>query len=76
MPVGAWIAAQGPRLAPLVARQAGIAEVCRPEAVEALFRASEAKHGNALWMLLFYALWHQRHILGRRSAGDVFAALQ
>ena len=76
VPVGAWIAAQGPRLAPLVARQAGIAEVCRPEAVEALFRASEAKHGNALWMLLFYALWHQRHILGRRSAGDVFAALQ
>ncbi len=76
VPVGAWIAAQGPRLAPLVARQTGIAEVCRPDAVETLFRAAEPKHGNALWMLLFYALWHQRHILGRRSGGDVFAALQ
>jgi asparagine synthase (glutamine-hydrolysing) len=75
VPVGDWIAGEGRRLAALVAAQPGIVEVCRPEAVAALFRAADPAHGNAMWLLLFYALWHQRHILGRRAGGDVFAAL-
>ena len=75
VPVGDWIVAEGARLAPLVARAPGIAEVCKPEAVAALFRAADRRHGNAMWLLLFYALWHGRHILGRRNSGDVFAAL-
>ena len=31
--------------------------------------------GFAAWHLLFYALWHRRHVEGRRPEGDVFEAL-
>jgi hypothetical protein len=31
--------------------------------------------GFAAWHLLFYALWHRRHIESRWSEGDVFEAL-
>jgi asparagine synthase (glutamine-hydrolysing) len=73
VPVGEWIATQGLQIAPLVAAQPGIAEACVPERVEALFR--DAAQGQAQWLLLFYALWHNRHILGRSPKGDVFDVL-
>jgi asparagine synthase (glutamine-hydrolysing) len=76
VPVGEWIAASAPRLAPLIAGQPGVAEVCKPDAVIDLYRTADVRHGHAMWLLLFYALWHQRHILGLRCNGDVFAALQ
>jgi asparagine synthase (glutamine-hydrolysing) len=76
VPVGAWIADAADRLGPLVAAQAGVAEIARPEKVVALFRAAAGKReGFAAWHLLFYALWHRRHIEGRRAEGDVFAFL-
>ncbi|MBY0335504.1 MAG: asparagine synthase (glutamine-hydrolyzing) [Acetobacteraceae bacterium] len=76
VPVGAWIAAQADRLGPLVARQAGIAELCKPGRVEALFRhAGDKRAGHAAWSLLFYALWHRRHVEGRPAEGDVFGYL-
>jgi len=76
VPIGAWIAAQGERLGKLVAAQPGVAEVARPERVVALFRTADQRgHGPAAWTLLFYALWHQRHMLGRPVDGDVFEAL-
>lgn len=75
VPVGEWIAARGAELAPLVAAQPGIAEACEPEAVERLFRSGAAKHGRAAWTLLFYALWHRRHIQGLAPAGDVLDSL-
>jgi asparagine synthase (glutamine-hydrolysing) len=76
VPVGTWIAAVADKLGPLVAAQPGVAEIARPEKVGALFRAAGGKReGFAAWHLLFYALWHQRHILGRRAEGDVFAYL-
>ena len=71
VPVGEWIAERGKELAPLVARQPGIAETCNPEAVERLFAAKDPKQGMAAWTLLFYALWHQRHILGKPPGDDV-----
>jgi len=74
VPVAEWIAAR-PEIGPLVAHQPGIAEICRPEAVERLFRACDRRTGFACWTLLFTALWHQRHILGHRPEGDAFAAL-
>ena len=42
-----------------------------------LFRhAGGDKHkGFVAWHLLFYALWHRRHIEGRPAEGDVFEAL-
>ncbi len=76
VPVGAWIAGQGDRLGPLVAAQPGVAEIAEPGRVIALFRAAPGKRtGFAAWTLLFYALWHNAHILGRPSDGDVFDTL-
>jgi asparagine synthase (glutamine-hydrolysing) len=76
VPVGAWIAGQGARLGPLVAAQPGVAELAEPAKVEALFRDAGKRHcGFAAWMLLFYALWHSRHVLGLRGDVDVFEAL-
>jgi asparagine synthase (glutamine-hydrolysing) len=76
VPVGEWIKGRGSVLGPLVARQPGVAEIAHPDRVEALFRDIRRwRHGFACWKLLFYALWHRRHILGLRPAGDVFATL-
>ena len=76
VPVGEWIRRQGPRLAPLVAAQPGVAEIAEPDKVAALFR-SPAPGGQSMasWVLLFYALWHRRHILGLPPDGDVFETL-
>jgi asparagine synthase (glutamine-hydrolysing) len=76
VPVSEWIRGRGDRLGPLVAGQPGIAEIAEAPKVEALFRTiAEPRHGFAAWLLLFYALWHRRHILGLRPAGDVFDTL-
>ena len=79
VPVGEWIARRGRTLGPLVARQPGVDEACRPEAVAQLF-ATVADHGGgrhaaAAWHLLAFALWHRRHILGRAAVDDVAEAL-
>ncbi|MBP0444247.1 asparagine synthase (glutamine-hydrolyzing) [Roseomonas sp. SSH11] len=76
VPVGAWIARAADRLAPLVAAQPGVAEIARPDRILPLFRAAAGKReGFAAWNLLFWALWHARHVEGRRMEGDVFEAL-
>lgn len=81
VPVGEWIAREGEKFAPLVAAQPGIAERCNPAAVEALFRRGLGDggggngHGQAAWVLLFFALWHQLHIVGVSSVGDAAGIL-
>ena len=76
VPIGAWIKGQGARLGPLVAAQPGVMEIAHPDRVVALFRDIHRwRHGFACWKLLFYALWHRRHILGLPADGDVFEAL-
>jgi len=75
VPVGEWIVSQGARLGPLVARQPGVARLCQPEAVEAVFRAAGRRRGFAAWILLFFALWHRIHIEGIPAEGDAFALL-
>ncbi|MBE7211792.1 MAG: asparagine synthase (glutamine-hydrolyzing) [Gluconacetobacter diazotrophicus] len=77
VPVGAWIARQGERLAPLVANQPGLAEAAEPDRVAALFRSSLSgrRDQRAAWTLLFYALWHRIHVENRAPAGDVFEML-
>ena len=72
---GEWIVNQGARLGPLVAGQPGVARLCHPEAVEAVFRAAGRRHGFAAWILLFFALWHRIHIEGIPAEGDAFALL-
>ncbi|HYZ32715.1 MAG TPA: asparagine synthase (glutamine-hydrolyzing) [Crenalkalicoccus sp.] len=76
VPIGAWIGRVGDRLGPLVAAQPGVAEIARPDRVTALFRHAGGKHqGIAAWHLLFYALWHSRHVVGHAMDGDVFEVL-
>ncbi|MCU0986318.1 MAG: asparagine synthase (glutamine-hydrolyzing) [Acetobacteraceae bacterium] len=76
VPVGAWIGARADRLAPLLAADEAVAEVVRPDRVAGLLRAASAKHeAFAAWTLLFYALWHRRHVRGMPPVGDVFETL-
>ncbi|MBI3711280.1 MAG: asparagine synthase (glutamine-hydrolyzing) [Proteobacteria bacterium] len=75
VPVAPWMAAVGARLGPLVARQPAIAEIAEPDAVRRLFTTAGKRESFAAWTLLFYSLWHRRHILGRLPEGDVFACL-
>lgn len=74
-PVADWIGAKGERLGPLVAADPGIAAVCVPERVKGLFASPQKSHLEAAWRLLFYALWHRRHIRGLAADGDVFECL-
>ncbi len=70
VPVGEWIKGQGSRLGPLVAAQPGVAEIADPAKVRLLFgHIRRWRHGFAAWKLLFYALWHRRHILGLPPVG-------
>ena len=76
VPVGRWIADKGPRLGPLLARQPAIAAMAKPESIENLTRhCTDKRAGFAAWTLLYYALWHRRHILGLMPEGDVFDCL-
>jgi asparagine synthase (glutamine-hydrolysing) len=76
VPIGAWIKGRGSQLGPLVAAQPGVAEIADPAKVIALFAGiTERRDGFAAWKLLFYALWHRRHILGLPPSGDVFETL-
>lgn len=80
VPVAEWIAQEARHIGPLIAAQAGIAEICIPAAVDALFSAlargqAHKRADNAAWLLLFYAVWHQVHIVGRSPKTDVFDLL-
>ncbi len=75
VPVGEWIARDAARLGPLVARQPGVADLCRPEVVEAVFRNPARDARLLAWRLLFFALWHRRHVLGLEPVGDTVTCL-
>jgi asparagine synthase (glutamine-hydrolysing) len=75
VPVGEWMRRRGEALGRLVVVQPGIAEICRPEPAARLFLSADRHAGLAAWTLLFYALWHRRHILGLAAEGDVFETL-
>jgi len=74
-PVADWIRERGEKLGPLVAADPGVAAVCVPERVKGLFASQEKGRLEAAWRLLFYALWHRRHIRGLAPDGDVFECL-
>lgn len=75
VPVGAWIASQATRLAPLIADQPGVRAFCDPSEVRALITGVMPDKALPAWLLLFYALWHQCHIRGVDSGGSVFDVL-
>jgi asparagine synthase (glutamine-hydrolysing) len=69
-PVGEWIAAHGPGLEDLVAAQPGVAETFSRDFVRAVL-TDAAANAQAAWSLLFYALWHSRHVLEVNPDGNV-----
>ncbi|MGB0671650.1 MAG: asparagine synthase (glutamine-hydrolyzing) [Rhodospirillales bacterium] len=76
VPVGTWIGGRGTELGPLVAENAGVQALCKADSVISLFKkAGDNKAGKAAWTLLFFALWHRRHIEGVKIKGDAFQAL-
>ena len=75
VPVGYWISQQGEKLGPLVARLPAIQKICNPTEVIRIFKSNDKHAGFAAWTLLFYALWHKRHVEGLRPDGDVFEVL-
>ena len=75
VPVAEWIRGRGNELGALVAAQPGIEAIARPDRVAALFQKGGKRQGFAAWTLLFYALWHRRHVLGAAPQGDVFDTL-
>ena len=80
VPVAEWMAPRARKLGAMVAKSAGVAEICFPEKLEALFSAfgdKSGKHeGAACWQLLFYALWHGIHVEAKAPDQDVFASLE
>jgi asparagine synthase (glutamine-hydrolysing) len=76
VPVARWITARAGQIGPLVARSHAVREICQPDAVERLFAAATNKRAaRAAWNLLFYALWHRRHIERAILPPDTVAAL-
>ncbi len=73
-PVGAWMAARAELLGRLVGTQPGVADMMPRAAVVAAFTAA-AEAPQRAWSLLFYALWHSRHIMGVDPEGDVAEVL-
>jgi asparagine synthase (glutamine-hydrolysing) len=74
VPVADWLARR-PELGDILARDEAIAEIARPDAVRRLFSSLDRRHGFAAWSLVFYALWHRRHIRLLPPEGDVFDCL-
>ena len=75
VPIGEWINNRSNVISQLVARQPGIKEICEPEKVIKLFEQSTPLARNASWVLLFYSLWHNYHILGRPVGNNIGDAL-
>ena len=67
VPVGAWIADVADRLAPLVARQPGVAEIAKPDRILPLFRAAGGKREG-------FAAWHGE--TRRIAAGSSYRDLE
>jgi asparagine synthase (glutamine-hydrolysing) len=59
----------------MVSSLPAIARICHPSAVERIFKSNDKRAGFAAWTLLFFALWHRRHIEGIMPDGDVFELL-
>lgn len=73
VPVGPWMAERGKMLSDAMARQVAIKEIAKTDAVRNLYAdprlATDQRLAQAGWGLLFYALWHRRHIQGLKPDG-------
>ena len=75
VPVREWMAFGGSKLGYLVANQAGVETFCKKEKVIKLFENLDSQSAFAAWVLLFYAIWHQCHIIGIDPNANIFEVL-
>ena len=75
VPVAQWMKVQAPHLARLVAQQPGIREFLPSEHVMDIFLKEKKNYPFAAWVLLVYAVWHQRHIMRIPRQDDTFSFL-
>jgi asparagine synthase (glutamine-hydrolysing) len=75
VPVGEWMAGN-PHLGEALARCPAVQAVAIPGTVASLFARPSSKTAFARWNLLFYALWHRRHVHGKAPLDDVMACLE
>jgi asparagine synthase (glutamine-hydrolysing) len=75
VPVGEWMNRRGAKLGELVAKSPAIRDICAPGEVQKLYSSEQKRPRLAGWNLLFYALWHRRHIEGLAPEGGVFDTL-
>jgi asparagine synthase (glutamine-hydrolysing) len=71
-PMGRWIGAKRDALLPLLARNPALTPWASAEGIAAALTHDDGQTG---WSLLFYALWHARHIQGLDAEGDVLGVL-
>ncbi|MDR3326213.1 MAG: asparagine synthase (glutamine-hydrolyzing) [Rhodospirillaceae bacterium] len=75
VPVNDWIFMNGEKLGPLVANDPAIMEIASVNKVISIFSSHDRHYLEMAWRLLFFALWHRRHIRGIKPDGDVFECL-
>lgn len=75
VPVDAWLLKKAPRLAVLVARQPGIEELFDAHQIKDFLCHPPKKHMDTVWSLVFYALWHQIHIMNVPVSADTLSVL-
>lgn len=75
VPVAQWMKGQAPHLARLVAQQPGIRKFLPSEHVMDIFLKEKKNYPFAAWVLLVYAVWHQRHIMRIPCQDDTFSFL-
>lgn len=74
VPLAKWMHARRDELGRLVSAQPGIRQVFEPAAVTDAF-AQCLSDDQPAWSMLFYALWHSRHILRLGCEADISAVL-
>jgi len=62
-PVNQWIAERAPDLRPFICDQPGVRDLFEIDQISDLFSAKTHKHEKLRWPILFYALWHTKHIM-------------
>ncbi|MUG34357.1 asparagine synthase (glutamine-hydrolyzing) [Commensalibacter sp. ESL0382] len=76
VPIGLWIEQHANELAQAVFCQTDIGNKISLSNVRSLFeKASGRKERFMAWNILFYAIWHQVHIVGKNPLGNVLEVL-
>ncbi|MCP5432011.1 MAG: hypothetical protein H6923_01940 [Alphaproteobacteria bacterium] len=79
IPIARLLAHEVGRIAPALARSQALLAYCDAGAVaslcDRLARTGNRRAGIAVWVLVFFALWHAIHVEGKAPEGSVFDIL-